>query len=164
MRRSLSPLALGALLASLAPPAVAQDYDPQQLAKVARVHIAVFDQSHADCLPAPDALRQAAAAILRDGGITVSAAADGGAFLLEIQSTAVATDATDTGAGDCFGNVQIKLTRGEVLADRTAGVVIAAHDGRVGRADRAVFAARFRAAVEAMVTDLVHRIHRAQTL
>lgn len=148
-------------LAKLTQPAEAQVYDREQLTKVEAVHIVVFDQSRDGCLPAPLELQSEAQSLIREAGIGISDSASGGAYLLEILPTAAAvTKLPDT----CYGNLQIKLTRPEVLADRTTGLVIAAHDGRVGAAPQADFQARFRAAIGAMIKALVAEIHDAHSL
>jgi hypothetical protein len=154
------PAAMVALV-SLAPAATAQVYDIQQLAKVEAVHIVVHDQAKDGCLPSPDVLKVEAESILRRSDIAVRDTVNGGAYILEILPTAGSvTNFPDS----CFGNVQIKLTRGEVLADRTVGLVISAHDGRVGLAPKSTFQDRFRSAVNLMVTALVGEIHKAHSL
>ncbi len=156
----LLPAAIVVLM-YLAPAAAAQVYDPQQLAKVAAVHIVVLDQARDGCLPSPEVLKVEADSVLTQAGIAVRDSIAGGAYLLEILPTAGSvTNFPDS----CFGNVQIKLTRGEVLADRTVGLVISAHDGRVGLAPKSTFQDRFRSAVNLMVTALVKEIHKAHSL
>ncbi len=148
-------------LVSLPPAATAQVYDRQQLAKVEAVHIVVHNQAEDGCLPSPDVLKVEAETLLRQSGVVVRDAVTGGAYLLEILPTA---GSVANFPDSCFGNVQIKLTRGEMLADRTVGFVISAHDGRVGLAPKSTFQDRFRSAVNLMVTALVKEIHKAHSL
>ena len=98
---------------------------------------------------------------MRQFGIVVSNTLRDGDYLLEIIPTA---GSVTNFPFSCFGNVQIKLTRAEALADRTVGLVISAHDGRVGLAAKPVFQDRFQSAVNIMITALANEIHKAHSL